>query len=58
MNTEMLFELKKQYELELIRAEAKVTVINDIIANTVPVDNCVPTESSYEETADETPTNY
>jgi hypothetical protein len=32
MNIEALYELKKQYEIDLIRAEAKVAVITDIIA--------------------------
>lgn len=36
MDMETLLELKRQYELELIRAEAKVTVINDIIASQKP----------------------
>lgn len=57
MNMEALFELKKQYELELIRAEAKVAVINDIISTTVPTNECESTD--YAETASETPTiNY
>jgi hypothetical protein len=57
MNMETLYELKKQYELELIRAEAKVAVITDIIANSEPTPEYEQTEMS--ETADETPTlNY
>ena len=57
MDMETLLELKRQYELELIRAEAKVTVINDIIASQKP------TPPEYEQTVisdatDENPTNY
>ena len=57
MNMETLLELKKQYELELVRAEAKVTVISDIIANSEPIPEYEQTEIA--ENADENPTeNY
>lgn len=57
MNMENLYELEKQYELELIRAEAKVAVIRDIIASSKPVPEYEQTEIA--ESADETPTeNY
>lgn len=36
MGIENLFLLKEQYEKELIRAEAKVCVINDLIAMQEP----------------------
>lgn len=36
MNNETLYALKAQYEQELIRAEAKVAVITDIINSIVP----------------------
>lgn len=57
MNLESLYELKKQYELELIRAEAKVAVITDIIASSESDVECEPTEIA--ESTDETPNlNY
>lgn len=57
MNLESLYELKKQYELELIRAEAKVAVITDIIASSESDVECEPTEIA--QSTDETPNlNY
>lgn len=53
MNMEALYELEKQYELDLIRAEAKVAVIKDIIASSKPVPEYEQTEIA--ETPDETP---
>jgi hypothetical protein len=38
MNMETLFALKEEYEKELIRAEAKVAVINDLIAINTPTE--------------------
>lgn len=38
MDMETLFALKEEYEKELIRAEAKVAVINDLIARNTPTE--------------------
>ena len=53
MNMRALLELKKQYERELIRAEAKVAVITDIIETCEPCECRENTEpaTTYEQTA-------
>jgi hypothetical protein len=56
MDMETLLELKRQYELELIRAEAKVTVINDIISSQKPTPEYEQTVLS--DATEENPTNY
>lgn len=56
MDMETLLELKRQYELELIRAEAKVAVINDIIASQKPTPEYEQTVIS--DATEENPTNY
>jgi hypothetical protein len=58
MNLESLYELKKQYEVELIRAEAKVAVITDIIATQESPPEAEPTEETFENSEDSTLQNY
>ena len=52
MNMRAILELKKQYERELIRAEAKVAVITDIIETCEPCECRENTEpaTTYEQT--------
>jgi hypothetical protein len=43
-----LYELRSKYEKELILAEAKVSVINDIIAKSEEIEDAVGTETPTE----------
>ena len=56
MSLEMLRALKEQYERELIMAEAKVSVINDIMCRFDEPKPCteIPVEDVSEEVAEPT----